>query len=144
MKSTFSHNRKIQKNESELPSRELLWGDGGPYSEIHLTIETRIIDDSVSRLFVNIDLHINPYTFSFIRKHRKDFPDDPDIQSLIDHAEYRGEHFGYVSCAFHHQFSGEDVLRAAQERERQCRELIIKLHKAVMKHLKMPRGRYRS
>jgi hypothetical protein len=42
--------------------REELWGDGGPYSEIRMCVETRILDDSVSRIFVVVEANINPTT----------------------------------------------------------------------------------
>lgn len=32
--------------------REKLWGESGPYSQVNLKIENRILDDSLSRVFV--------------------------------------------------------------------------------------------
>src|SRR5258708_7863567 len=65
-----------------LKQRDQLWGENGPYSEACLILETRILDDFVSRIFINVEIHINPFTYKIIKKHRKVFIDDPLIQQL--------------------------------------------------------------
>jgi len=62
-----------------------LWGEDGPYSEADLSIQTRILDDRVSRVFINVEVKINPFTFEFIKKHRDKFKDNQIIQQLLDH-----------------------------------------------------------
>jgi len=47
-----------------------LWGEHGPYSEAKLIIETRILDDRVSRIFIVVEVAINPLTFEIISKIR--------------------------------------------------------------------------
>lgn len=37
-----------------------LWGEEGPYSEARLIVETRILDDRVSRIFLVVEVSINP------------------------------------------------------------------------------------
>ena len=71
--------------------RDKLWGEDGPYSEVHLIIETRILNDREARKFVIVELNINPLSFEILKKNRKQFKDDLLIQELIDHAEYRGQ-----------------------------------------------------
>ena len=94
--------------------REELWGDGGPYSEIRMCVETRILDDSVSRIFVVVEANINPTTYKIIKKNRDEFQDDEIIQQLLDHADYRGRKQGYVTCAFKRQLTDDDVMTQAQ------------------------------
>ena len=48
--------------------REKLWGEDGPYSEVHLIIETRILDDREARKFVIVELNINPLSFEFLKR----------------------------------------------------------------------------
>ncbi|MBI2634831.1 hypothetical protein HYW82_04155 [Candidatus Peregrinibacteria bacterium] len=51
--------------------RDQLWGEHGPYSEAKLITETRILDDQVSRVFVVVEVAINPLTYEIIGKNIK-------------------------------------------------------------------------
>jgi len=80
--------------------QDKLWGETGPYSEALLITERRILDDFVSRVFINVEVHINPFTYEVIKKNRDLFANDEILQQLLDHSEFQGQSFGYVSCAF--------------------------------------------
>ena len=69
---------------------ERMWGKNGPYSQVRLCEETRILDDSVSRVFLVVEAEINPFTFEYVQKHRQRFANDESVLQLLDHAEYRG------------------------------------------------------
>ena len=73
-----------------------MWGEDGPYSQVRLCEETRILDDSISRVFLVVEAEINPFTFEYVQKHRTRFADDEAVMQLLNHAENRGK-FGYVS-----------------------------------------------
>ncbi len=111
-----------------------LWGEDGPYSEVKLIIETRILDERISRTFVIVEVSINPYTFELIRKHKTLFYSDKMIQQLLEHSEYRGQSDGYVSMAFSEEY-GPDVLEKAQQSVEYCKNTIVKMHQFVMKQL---------
>jgi len=113
-----------------------LWGEEGPYSEARLIIETRILDDSVSRIFVIVEIHINPFTFEIIHKNRELFISDQLIQQLLEHSEYRGQAFGYVSCAFQEEYTDNEVVKRAEQNLEYSKKTIIKMHKFVMSLLK--------
>lgn len=113
--------------------RDQLWGEDGPYSEVDLVVEERILDDSVSRVFVEVNVHINPLTFRLIKQYRREFKDDEKIQQLLDHADWRGQKFGYVSCAFRREYTDEKVMAEAKMHLKYTRETVIKTHKYVMK-----------
>lgn len=115
--------------------RNKLWGEFGPYSEVHLIIETRILDDSVSRIFAIVEVNINPFTYEIIKKHRKQFQDDVMIQQIIDHSEYRGLKFGYVVCAYQQEYADSTILIEAQEHVEYAKKVIIKMHKFVMERI---------
>ena len=51
---------------------------------------------------------------------------------LLDHADYRGQAFGYVVSAFEAEYKNESVMREAQERLKYTIETLIKMHKFVM------------
>ena len=110
-----------------------LWGETGPYSQVNLTTQTRVLDDSVSRIFLVLEAEINPLTYELIKKARAKFIDDLKIIQLLDHAEYRGQDFGYVTSAFEAEYRNESVMREAQERVKYTIETLIKMHKFVMK-----------
>lgn len=109
-----------------------LWGEEGPYSEARLIVETRILDDRVSRVFLVVEVSINPFTYEHIKKNRKLFLNDPLIQQLLDHSDYRGQSFGYVSCAFQEEFTDEKIMEMAKRSLEYCKKTIIKMHRFVI------------
>jgi len=109
-----------------------LWGGDGPYSQASLIFETRILDDKVSRVFLNVEVNVNPLTFEIILQNRAEFKDDPMIQQLLDHAEDRGQKFGYVSSAFQDEYTGKKVLVEAKKRLKYAEKTLVKMHKFVM------------
>lgn len=115
--------------------RDQLWGETGPYSQAQLIFETRILDDHVTRTFLIVEVDINPFTFALVKKHRKQFKNDEPVLQLIDHADYRGQSFGYVSSSFHEEYKDESVLLDAQRHLDYSRETIIRMHRFVMDYL---------
>ena len=63
--------------------RDKLWGETGPYSQANLTIQTRILDDKISRVFLVIEADINPLTYEIVKQNRSKFKDDIMIQQLL-------------------------------------------------------------
>ncbi|MBI5620680.1 hypothetical protein HY949_02805 [Candidatus Gottesmanbacteria bacterium] len=118
-----------------------LWGVDGPYSQVHLIVETRILDDRVSRIFVVVEVSINPYTYECIRAHRALFKSDEMIQQLLDHSEYRGQPDGYVSMAFSDEYTDAQVMEDALDATDRCKHTIIKMHKFVMQQLNKERAK---
>jgi len=109
-----------------------LWGETGPYSQANLIIQTRILDDSISRVFLVVEAEINPLTYELVKKHWAKFSNDQKILQLLDYAEYRGQEFGYVTSAFEAEYKNESVMREAQERLKYTIETLIKMHEFVM------------
>lgn len=109
-----------------------LWGETGPYSQANLVIQTRILDDKVSRVFLVVEAEINPLTYELVKKHKSKFQDDIKIMQLLKNAEYRGLAFGYVAGAFEAEYRDENVMQEAQMRLTYTKETIIKMHKFVM------------
>lgn len=112
--------------------RDKLWGETGPYSQANLTIQTRILDDKISRVFLVVEADINPLTYEIVKQNRSQFKNDIMIQQLLDHAEYRGQQFGYVVSAFEEEFTDKSVWSEAQQRLEYTKDNLIKMHKFVM------------
>jgi hypothetical protein len=114
--------------------QDMLWGGDGPYSQVKLMKETRILDDNVSRIFLVVEAEINPTTFKLVKKHRKnkEFINDPMVQQLLDHADYRGLKFGYVSMAFSAEYGDDVAMINAEQALRYSQKTIIKMHKFVI------------
>ena len=112
--------------------RDKLWGETGPYSQANLTVQTRILDDKISRVFLVVEADINPLTYEIIKQNRSKFKDNIEIQQLLDCAEYRGQQFGYVVSAFEEEFIDKDVWSEAQRRLEYTNDNLIKMHKFVM------------
>ncbi len=120
-----------------------LWGGTGPYSQAHLIKEERILDDSLSRVFLIVEVDINPTTFEFIRDHRNDaeLADDEEIQQLLDHSEDRRPFSGYVSMSFMGEYRDETVLEMAELVLVRSRAMIVKMHRYFMqRHGMLPMG----
>lgn len=112
-----------------------LWGVTSPYSEARLIFESRIMDTAVSRVFIEVQVSINPLTFETILEHRDEFADDVIIQQLLDHSEYLGEAEGYVSLAFCQHYVDSTVLIKAQEHLEFAKETIFKMHNWMYQYL---------
>lgn len=126
----------MQKRRShQYTVADRLWGGDGPYSEAHLIVETRILDDRVSRMFVIVEVCINPYTYECIHAHRVLFKSDEMIMQLLDNSEYQGQPDGYVSMAFSDEYTDAQVMEDALEAVERCKQTIIKMHLFVMRQL---------
>ncbi len=118
-----------------------LWGETGPYSEVSLQIQTRILDDSVSRVFLCVRANINPLTFELIKQNMGQFSNDTMILDLINNAEYWGMYDGYVADVLVGEFNSKEVMKEAEIVRDDVKETIIKMHKFVLDLLKLePKG----
>ena len=104
-----------------------MWGEDGPYSQVRLCEETRILDDSISRVFLVVEAEINPFTFEYIQKNRKKFENDEIINQLLDHAEYRGK-FGYVVSAGEVELRDKESHDFARFAEPRFERVAIRFH----------------
>jgi len=129
---------KILKGKKlTIKQKDLLWsGDGkGPYSQVNLKRQVRILDNSISRIFLVVETEINPTTFEIVKNNRNEdeFKNDIKIQQLLDHAEYRGLQFGYVAVAFEEEFTNNEIMSRAEHALKYTQESIIKMHDYVMR-----------
>jgi len=118
-----------------------LWGEEGPYSEARYIVEHRILDDSVSRIFLRVEVNINPFTFKIIKKNRKEFINDNMVQELLNNAEYLGFKDGYLSIAFQGKFLVDDdseVIKEAKNIIEEVKKAVIRMHKYVIKLIDKP------
>jgi hypothetical protein len=110
---------------------ERLWGENGPYSEVNLSEQTRILDDGVSRVFFTVEVVVNPFTIEYVRKHRKAFGGDEPVLQLIDHAQERGK-YGYVASGGEVEVDMPGAREFAQRQARMSTEAIIRMHAFVL------------
>lgn len=122
----FSKRKKLTKKDFDR-----MWGEDGPYSQVRLCEETRILDDRVSRVFLVVEAEINPFTFECVREHRAYFANDEPILQMLDHAEYRGK-FGYVVSAGEVELDDEESKRFARKQANMAVQTLIRMHKFVM------------
>ncbi len=124
--------------KKKLNKRELreLWGETGPYSQANLIKEVRILDDSVSRTFLTVEVDINPTTFEivFANRDHPDFTDDRAVQQLLDSAEDRRPFNGYVSMAFTGEYVEPMIIAAAELALSRAQATVIKMHRFVMEN----------
>ncbi len=132
-KTAIKKHQKLTKKQ-----KDLLWdGQGnGPYSQMNLIKQIRILDDLVSRVFLVVEAEINPTTFEIVKsnRHEDEFKNDQIIQQLLDRAEYRGPQFGYVVAAFEEEYRNNKALARAEYALKYTQESIIKMHKYVMEN----------
>lgn len=126
--------KKDQKINKKLTPRdyERMWGEVGPYSQVRLCEETRILDDRVSRVFLVVEASINPFTFEYIQKRRSQFLGDEPVLQLLDYAEYRDQQFGYVVSAGEVELEGEESKGFARKQADMTIQTLIRMHEFVM------------
>lgn len=109
-----------------------LWGDGGPYSQVQIDREIRILDDSVSREKYYIYANINPATIEVLKK-SKDAIRNERILKVLDEAEYANKKEGYIW----HVSGGEvEDLKELDYLAKMATDTIIEMHKLVMQFCK--------
>lgn len=126
---------KIMRKKSRQPTPkdfERMWGEDGPYSQVRLCEEVRILDDGISRIFLVVEAEINPFTFEYVRAHRQEFAGDESILRILDHAEYRGDKFGYVVSAGEVEYADEAAKQFARTQADATIESVICMHAFVI------------
>ncbi len=111
---------------------EKLWGDGGPYSQVNLIFENRILDDSEARKYFYIHIELNPLTFEIIEKNIDKFKDDEWVMNIMENANFINEQDGYESYPFRIQFLDKDTRKEAEQALEESKKAIIRMHKFVM------------
>ena len=118
--------------------RHMLWGEEGPYSEAKMVFNTRILDDHITRVTVEVEGNINPTTFRIIKKNKHHFANDPVITQLLDTARYTGKSSGYLVSAGVDEWSDDESMMAkARERLGYLKDAIIRMHVFVMEYLEL-------
>lgn len=133
MKNKRNSQKKGRKISKKLTPQdyEHMWGEDGPYSQVRLCEETRILDDSVSRVFLVVEAEINPFTFEYVQTHRQKFINDEPVLQLLDHAEYRDK-FGYVVSAGEVELKDEEAVRFARKQTDATIQTLIRMHTFVI------------
>ena len=126
----FKRKRKLFLTPGE---REKIWGETGPYSEAYLIFETRILDDEISRIFLEVEVAINPLTFEIVKKHRRQFKNDKRIQDILEYAQYEYDERGYEASLFSAPYE-PDLLEVANKVLQEAEESIIRMHKFAMNY----------
>jgi len=130
--------------------RQMLWWEEWPYSEAKIIFETRILDDAVSRTFINVEVSINPTTFEICKQNLKKFTKNKMISDLIKSADDRWERFWFVAMSFSSEYDRDDiedeieVLQKAKIALGYSEKTIIEMHNFVIDFLEIERFNYWS
>jgi hypothetical protein len=111
---------------------EELWGDGGPYSQVNLIRQDRILDKDPARTFFFIEAEINPMTYKEVVQNKKDFTDDHHVLWLLDSAEYIDSEQGYVSYPFSKQIIEDKDEQEAEEELEYYKQAILRMHEYII------------
>jgi len=105
-----------------------LWGDGGPYSQVHVTREIRILDDGVSRTFYYVHASVNPATYAVLKKMEVQIEDE-EIQAFLKEATFVSDEEGYEWHVY-----GQPALspRGANRAAAKVMEAVVRMHRLVM------------
>lgn len=123
------------KKLSKEQIKKLRW-ETGPYSEVNIKIEDRLLDNYSSRQFVSVYANINPLTYEICNQNIGSF--DSEIQWLLMSARYYDQWHGYIVTNFVEQVDYDDikviisVLEKAQKAKERLTDNIIQLHYFVM------------
>ncbi len=110
-----------------------LWGDGGPYSHVHVIREIRILDDSTSRTFYYVKANVNPTSYAALKAIEAQIEDE-EIQAFLKAASFVSAEEGYEWHIF-----GQPALtpRKANRIAENVTEAIIRMHRLVMDTLQL-------
>ena len=108
-----------------------LWGDGGPYSQVQVVREIRILDNSVSRTFYRVTANINPTSFQIMKKLKGQIRDEV-ILGCLAQAKFTSREEGYV---WHVYGEPSDRPHAANRVAKLATAAIIHMHQLVMQEL---------
>lgn len=110
-----------------------LWGDGGPYSHVHVIREIRILDDSTSRTFYYVKANVNPTTYAALKQMEAQIEDE-EIQAFLKDAAFVSDEEGYEWHVL-----GQPALtpRKANRIAEKVTEAIIRMHRLVMDTLEI-------
>ena len=123
--------QKLSKQQQD----KLRW-ETGPYSEVNIKIEDRLLDNYSSRQFVSVYANINPLTYEIAKQNIESF--DKRVQELLMTAEYKWQSHGYVVYNFKEQVDYENisdiisVLKRAQKAKQIMTIDVINLHYFAM------------
>lgn len=108
-----------------------LWGEGGPYSQVQVIREIRILDDSVSRTFHYVTANINPTTFRVLQELKGQIRDRAILACLAE-AEFVSREDGYEWTAY-----GEcsESPRMANRVAKQVTDVVVRMHRLVIQEL---------
>jgi len=109
-----------------------LWGDGGPYSQVNIVIQSRILDFELARTFVIIRTEINPLTFEIIKEAKSVLYNNPIIKDILEYSFYCGEEEGYVANIYHREYVSKKNMDEAKEILIKAQDAIIEMHKFAM------------
>ena len=121
-----------------------LWGEDTPYSQVNLIEQARVLGDGISRVFLVVEAEINPFTFEYVLAHRQAFADDPMIQQLLDHAEYRGFIEGYVASAGEEELRDKRSFEIALAYKEIALKNILKMHDLVIADFGLKRSKHQG
>jgi len=112
-----------------------LWGDGGPYSQVNLIFENRILDDKEARKYYYVQAEINPLTFETVKDGLDDFRDDEWVMAICETGEEREDENGYNAYPFRMQNTDKNDLREAEKSLEEIKKAVIRMHKYTMEVL---------
>ncbi len=110
-----------------------LWGDGGPYSQVHVIREVRILDDHPSRTFYYVKANVNPSTYAVLKQMETEIEDE-EIRAFLRDAAFVSDEEGYEWTAY-----GRPALspRGANRASEKVADAIIRMHRLVMDRLEI-------
>ena len=110
-----------------------LWGDGGPYSQIHIIREVRILDDHPSRTFYYVKANVNPTTYAVLKRMEAEIEDE-EIRAFLQNASFVSDEEGYEWTVY-----GQAALspRGANRASEKVADAIIRMHRLVMDTLEI-------
>jgi hypothetical protein len=122
-------NKKLKLTQSD---KKRMWGEECPYSETHIKTQSRILGAYVSRIFLVVEAHINPFTFEYVAKNLDYFPANHPVRELIKNALYEGGDYGYVVQAGQEEFVDQRSLKLAHEYLKTLTSIVIEMHEFVI------------
>lgn len=119
---------KIKLNKRQ---RNLLWGEGEPYSEAEILIQSEVLGSSLGKTYLDVEVRINPTTYEIVETHRGLFAHDEMVQIFLDDADFQGQEYGYVVSVFSSEMADRTDMNEATKALSEAQKALIRMHKFV-------------
>jgi hypothetical protein len=113
--------------------KQSLWGDEGPYSQVQVIREVRILHEGLGRTFFYVKANVNPTTYHTLKAMEAQI-EDQEVLDFLKDAAFVSDDEGYEWHVY-----GQEAMtpRGANRMADQVTDVVLRMHRLVMDRLEL-------